>query len=299
MPRLSILTSIVFLTCLLAGTCWGASSVKIDFVQSVYEDNQGIGLKYPEDVACKEGLFIVADTGNNRLVKYTYQDQVIKTGEFDMPVTSPIVVQINSKGEIYALDGRDRRILILNPDGTEKGYLSPKGAPVGRKMLPKSFKINKEDNIYILDLSDEVVLILDSSGNYIRHINFPDNYGFLSDVAVDSQGTVFAIDSVNAALYKAGPDDETLSLLNGNIREYANFPTALSIDKDGIIYLVDKHGGSLILLSRDGSFQGHRFGFGWKEAQFYYPSQLCISENGDFFVADRNNDRVQIFKIGE
>lgn len=275
-------------------SAFAADPLQLNFVQSVYDDGKETGLKYPEGVGCADDYFVVADTGNNRLLKYTFKDKVVKVEDPEMPINSPIVVQINSKGEIHALDG-DRRIVILNGDGTDKGYLSPKGLPVARKMIPRSFKIDQNDGIYILDISEGVVLILDSEGNYLRHIPAPEGAGFFSDLAVDRQGNVFLVDSTEVALYAATPEEDRFSLLSSGISEYANFPTNITVDGSGNIYLVDKHGGTLVILNPDGSFLGHKFGYGWRTAQFYYPSQLCINPEGNFLIADRGNSRVQIF----
>lgn len=293
--RISVLFIIVSCSFLSAASCFAAGPLKMKFVQAVYDDGKEAGLKHPEGVACTDEYFIVADTGNNRLVKYTFADKVAKAAEPEMPVISPLAVQVNSKGEIYAIDGKDRRIKIFNADGTEKGNLSPKGSPVARKMVPRSFRIDQNDKIYILDISDGVVLILDPEGNYVRHIPLPEQAGFCSDLAVDSKGTVFLVDSTEVNVYAAAPNAEQFSQLSKGTKEYANFPTNIALDKSGIIYLVDKHGGNLVMLNPDGSFLGHKFGYGWKESQFYYPTQLCISPSGNFFIADRGNSRVQVF----
>jgi len=295
MSKLSILYCILLLGCMVAGPSLGAGPAKMKFVQAVYVGDQEIGLKYPEGVACTNELVIVADTANNRLVRYTFNNQAAEPVGPEMPIISPLAVQINSKGEIYALDGRDKRIRIFNPDGTEKGSLSPKGSPVSRKLMPRSFKIDQNDKVYILDLADGLVLVLDAEGNYLRHVPFPGQAGFFSDLAVDGQGNIFLVDSTEVAVYHSGPDADGFELLSKGLKEYANFPTGIAIDKGGTIYLVDKHGGSLVMLNRDGSFLGHKFGYGWKDSQFYYPSQLCISEGGTFVIADRGNSRVQIF----
>jgi sugar lactone lactonase YvrE len=284
---------------LFAGPVLGATPLKIKFIQSVYEGDKETGLRHPEGVACTDEYFIVADTDNNRLLKYTFTDKGATPAPPELPVITPIAVQVNSKGEVYAINGRDRRIQIFNPDGTEKGYLSPKGSPVARKMVPRSFKIDQNDRFYILDIADGVVLVLDSGEKYLRHIPFPAQAGFFSDLAVDSQGTIFLVDSTKAAVYAAAPDAKEFTLLAEGIKEYANFPTGIAVDKSGILYVVDKHGGNLVMLNRDGSFLGHKFGYGWKESQFYYPTQLCISNGGYLFIADRGNSRVQMFKSEE
>jgi sugar lactone lactonase YvrE len=293
--RITALFIMVACSAVFAASSFAATPLKIKFIQSVYDDEKETSLKNPEGVACTDDYFIVADTGSNRLVKYTYEDKAAKVVEPEIPVISPIHVQVNSKGEIYAIDGRDRRIAIFNPDGTGKGYLSAKGSPVSRKMVPRSFKIDRNDKIYILDLADGVVLILDSDGNYLRHVPFPEPAGFFSDLAVDSKGTVFLVDSTEVAVYSAAPDADQFSLISSGIKEYTNFPTSIALDNGGIIYLVDKHGGSLVMLNPDGSFLGHKFGYGWKDSQFFYPTSLCISESGNFIIADRGNNRVQLF----
>lgn len=293
--RISVLFIIVSCSFLSVASSFAAGPLTLKFVQSVYDDGKETGLKHPEGVACTDEYFIVADTGNNRLVKFTFTDKVAKAVESEMPVISPLAAQVNSKGEIYVIEGKDRRIKIFNADGTEKGNLSPKGSPVARKMVPRSFKIDQNDKIYILDISDGVVLILDPDGNYLRHVPFPEQAGFFSDLAVDTKGTVFLVDSTEVNVYAAAPDGDQFTLLSKGIKEYANFPTNIALDKSGIIYLVDKHGGNLVMLNPDGSFLGHKFGYGWKESQFYYPTQLCISAAGSFFIADRGNSRVQVF----
>ncbi len=162
---------------LLAGLFFTGSSfaaggpLQLKYVHSVYDDGKETGLKQPQGVGCTDEYFVVADTGNNRLVKYTFQKNVAKAVDLEMVISSPLAVQINSKGEIYALDGKDRRIVIFNPDGTEKGKLAAKGSPFAGQPVPRSFKIGQDDKIYILDISDGVVLILDPEGNYLRHIS--------------------------------------------------------------------------------------------------------------------------------
>ena len=89
------------------------------------------------------------------------------------------------------------------------------------------------------------------------------------------------------------------SPLTKSMKEYVNFPTCLAVDSQGVIYLVDQYGSGLALVGADGSFLGRRLGMGWNESGLYFPSQVCINEDGVVFIADRNNSRVQIFRVGE
>ena len=77
------------------------------------------------------------------------------------------------------------------------------------------------------------------------------------------------------------------------------FPAGITTDKRGRIYLVDRNGSKIIILGQDGSYLGRLSAMGWKEGLLNYPSQICLNDSGEIFVADTNNNRVQIFSIIE
>jgi DNA-binding beta-propeller fold protein YncE len=281
-------------------TSFSAETVKLRYVQSVYSDDKGGGFRQPEGVACndKSGV-IVGDTGNGRLLQYTFQERVLKGGtEIKIPqLSNPIRIQMNSKGEIFVLDGKQRRIVQLNPGGEFKGNLSPEGIPAPFSFIARSFKVDSKDNIFILDILSARVLIVSPDGKYQRHINFPKDHGFFSDLAVDFKGNILLVDSTKAMVFSAGKDAKEFSPLTKSLREYLNFPTSLTTDSRGTIYVVDENGAGIVILGQDGSFLGRQLSMGWNEGLLYYPSQVCINDKGELFIADRGNSRVQIFTL--
>ncbi|NQT69762.1 MAG: hypothetical protein HQ552_09290 [Desulfobacteraceae bacterium] len=278
---------------------YGGASVKFRHVMSIYADDKGLSLKQPEGVACNEASFlIVADTGNGRLLRYTFQNNDLKTGTVEIKVPQlsyPISTQMNSKGQIYALDGKQRRIVRLTPEGKFINYLDPTGLPAPASYAPRSFIIDVNNNIYILDILSRRVLVLNPSGEYQRHIEFPKDFGFLSDLAVDFKGNVFLIDSTNAVVFTAAKDSMKFSALTGKLKQYMRLPTSITTDKRGRIYLVDRNGSRIIILGQDGSFLGRLSGQGWKDGLLNHPSNMCINSKGEVFIADTSNSRVQIF----
>jgi len=56
-------------------------------------------------------------------------------------------------------------------------------------------------------------------------------------------------------------------------------------------------GCGIVMLSEDGSFMGRQLSMGWTEGFLYYPTQICVNEKGEVFIADRGNNRVQIFAV--
>jgi len=278
-------------------------AMKFRYMASIYADDKGLGLKQPEGVACDgESLLIVADTGNGRLLKYSIQEGAIEVGTVEIKVDQlsyPIKTEINSRGEIYILDRRQRSIIRLTPAGEFRGYLQPVGLPSPSAYVPRSFTVDRNDNIYILDILSERVLILDPAGRYVRQIKFPDEYGFFSDVAMGFRGTVLLIDIVDGMVFSAGKNSASFSRLTSSLKEYVRFPANLTTDDRGRIYLADRNGGSIIILGQDGSFISRQSGMGWKEGSLNYPAQMCLNNKGEIFIADTRNHRIQIFAIVE
>ena len=278
-------------------------AMKFRYMTSIYADDKGIPLMQPEGVACGgESLLIVADTGNGRLLRYSIKAGAIEVGTVEIKVDQisyPIKTEINSRGEIYTLDRRQRSIIRLTPAGECRGYLQPVGLPSPTAYVPRSFTIDKNDNIYILDILSERVLILDPAGRYVRQIKFPKKYGPFSDLTVDFKGTVLLLDGVDGVVFSAGKNSASFSRLTSSLKEYVRFPASLTTDDRGRIYLVDRNGGSIIILGLDGSFIGRQSGMGWKEGSLNYPAQMCINNKGEVFIADTRNHRIQIFAVVE
>jgi sugar lactone lactonase YvrE len=212
-------------------------------------------------------------------------------------ISYPVRIQLNSRGELFALDGKQRRIVHVGPDGVFKGYIDPSGLPDAAQPVPRSFKLDSAGNFYVLDIFSERVFALDPTGKYIRHVDFPEKYGFFSDLAVDTKGTIFLLDSVDSMVYSAAKDAKSLTPLSQKLDEYVNFPVGITVDSRGTIYLADQNGSGVVALGPDGTFLGRSLVFGWKDGLLRYPSQLCVNEKGEFFVADRENSRVQMFMI--
>ena len=97
----STFIALMLLTLLFPISVYSAETVNLRHIQSIYFDEKGVGMKQPEGVACNEkSLLIVGDTGNGRLLRYSYQDRSLKAGsEIKVEqLSNPIRLQINSKG---------------------------------------------------------------------------------------------------------------------------------------------------------------------------------------------------------
>jgi hypothetical protein len=295
---LKILLFIAFLMAPVASS--GAELKTFKHLLSLYGDDKEAPLSMPGGVACNEKSdLVVADTGNGRLLRFKFQDGKLSGGaEVKLPeLKYPVRLQLSSKGEIFALDEKLRRLARVSPDGAFAVYLDPQGAPGAVKVIPRSFKLDANDNIYVLDIAGDRVLMLDPTGKYVKHVPLPKKRGFISDLTVTANGDIFLVDSTNPAVFVAAKGAAEFTPITKNLREYADFPTYITSDNRGALYLVDEHGDAIVVLGVDGSFLARRLVMGWKDGQLNYPSQVCVAGGNTIFIADRNNSKIQIFEI--
>ena len=75
-----------------------------------------------------------------------------------------------------------------------------------------------------------------------------------------------------------------------------NMPTDIAIGPDGDIFITDGYGNSRVVrLKPDGSFRLAWGEKGGRPGQFVNPHNIVIDTAGLVYVADRGNDRIQIF----
>ncbi|HZZ85211.1 MAG TPA: NHL repeat-containing protein [Anaeromyxobacteraceae bacterium] len=290
---------------LLLGSLWLATpattrAANFKHVGSIYADDKEGPLRAPEGVACDDkGALVVADTGNARLLTYGFRDGKATGGApVRLPqATYPVRVQIDRKGNVLVLDRKTRKIVRVDGAGGYGGAIEVKGASGATPILPLAFKVDLADRLYVLDAGERRVLVLEPDGKVVREVALPRGEQEFTDVAVGPTGKLFAMDSTAARLWVADPAARSFQPVGESLKDRISFPTYVTSDGRGRLYVVDQHGNAIVALGEDGSFQGRELSMGWSDGSLYYPVQLCVNGEGLAFVADRNNNRVQVFSL--
>ena len=162
--------------------------------------------------------------------------------------------------------------------------------------MPASFKLDGSGNVYLLDGKGRRVLVLEKSGALKAEVQLPPGSGVVTDVAVDSAGNLYAVDAVNAVVWTAEKGAPVFKALTPSLKDRMSFPSYLTVYK-GKILVVDQNGSGVVILGIDGVYQGRQLSIGWADGLVNYPAQLCVTDGGNAFVADRFNNRVQAFSI--
>ena len=177
------------------------------------------------------------------------------------------------------------------------GVVQPQGVPNGSTLMVRAFALDSEDNMYLLDLFGKRVIVINSAGAFQREIPLPKKARGVSDLALDPRGTLYVLDSVEAVIYAAAKGVQTFSPLTTDLSQYATFPTNITPDGRGGLLVVDRNGSGIVMVGQDGSYRGRQLNMGWKAGLLYYPCQLCLTDTDEAVIADRDNSRVQIFRM--
>lgn len=277
----------------------GAEAFRMTYDRAVYADGKGVKLLRPEGVAYRDKTFVIADTGNGRLLRFVVNRGEIE-GRLEIAIpqaAKPTQVHFSSKGEILVLDGQSHRVVRLDAEGKVLGVVQPKGVPGSSTLMIRAFALDAEDNVYFLDLFGKRVIVTNPAGAFQREIPLPKQGKAFADLVIDPKGTVFVLDSVEAVVYAAARGAQAFSPFATDLRQYATFPASITSDGRGGLLVVDRNGAGIVRLAQDGTYRGRQLEMGWKTGLLYYPSQLCLTDNDEAVIADRDNNRVQIYRM--
>lgn len=274
-----------------------AQTTPFVFERAILADEKEVPLKAPEGVACDDaGNLLVADTGNGRLVSFRVVGKSLADGkEMKLAgVAYPRRLALDSKGNVLVLDGKARKILRFDPAGAPQGAIELKAGSGPLQALPVAFKLDAADNVYVVDAVGGRVVVFDKGGAVVRQLDLPRGATTLTDVHVDVAGTVYVLDGAQAAIWSVEKGGTAFKPFTASMKDKMNFPVYMTGSR-GRLFVVDQNGNGIVVLGADGAYQGRQLAIGWADGYLYYPAQLCINAAGTAFVADRSNNRVQVF----
>jgi hypothetical protein len=195
------------------------------------------------------------------------------------------------------------------PEGREKGSMP-------------AIAIDKGDHLWVIercgikgfvptacaDSKLDPIFEWDSNGKLVR------NWGggmfvFPHNIAVDADGNVWitdaeAKDGRGLQVIKFSPDGKVLMRLGtagvaGRDRSHFEQPTAIAIAPNGDIFVGEGHGGDrgdrIVKFTKDGKYIKEWGKKGAGPGEFDIVHAMTFDNRGRLLVADRNNNRIQIF----
>ncbi|MBX3252722.1 MAG: hypothetical protein KF862_01175 [Chitinophagaceae bacterium] len=118
---------------------------------------------------------------------------------------------------------------------------------------------------------------------------------------VDNENNIWVTDVGLNQVFKFNHEGKLLMKLGeakvaGNDSLHFNKPTDIAITKDGSFYVSDGYGNSRVIkFSATGKYLFEWGKKGDKKGEFNIPHGITLDENENVYVADRENNRVQVF----
>jgi len=229
----------------------------------------GSGLTAPAGIAFASALnrVYVADCGNSRIMVYSdpgaflFSFGAVGTlpGELQFPYG---IAHGSASGLLYVADTYNNRIQTFDTDGNPQGQWGTPGTGNGEFAFPRGVAIDAAGNVYVSDTDNDRVQKFTSAGTYLLQ------WG--STGSGDGQFS--------------GPN----GLATGPV-ELAGGGTTQAV------YVADTGNSRVQVFSEDGAYLTQFGSTGSADGQFNGPADLDIDANGEVYVTDQYNQRVQVF----
>ena len=162
-------------------------------------------------------------------------------------------------------------------------------------------------NILVFNRGEHALMEFDEDGNYLRSLArgvFTNPHG----LRVDAQGNLWATDTGSHIVVKMNAHGRILMVLGvsglttewhraGHLRCF-NEPNDVAFGARGEIYVTQGHGkgeSRVLMFDADGTFLRTWGGEGSGPGQFKVPHAIVVDPDGLLHVADRSNERIQVF----
>lgn len=235
----------------------------------------------------------------------------------------PRGVATDATGNVYVADSGNDRIRKITPEGvvstlagSTSGYADGIGA-AAQFNDPGGVATDALGNVYVADQYNNKIRKITPSGEVSTlagsDLGFADGIGaaakfyYPNGVAIDATGNIYVGDTNNHMIRKITPLGE-VSTLAGSTQGFAdgigtsaqfNTPVRLATDAEGNVYVADTGNNRIRKITSQGevsTFAGSAQGFAdgtAQEAMFNSPIAVTIDTEGNFYVADRGNNKIR------
>ena len=159
---------------------------------------------------------------------------------------------------------------------------------------------NSHGDVLVFHRGEPPILVFEPSGKFVRAFGkglFASAHG----LRVDRDDNVWVTDNLNHTVLKLNPEGKVLLTLGernrpGDDERHFNRPTDVAFAKNGDFYVSDGYGNSRVVkFDRNGKFLLSWGRKGKADGEFDLPHAVRVDSKGNVYVADRENDRIQVF----
>jgi DNA-binding beta-propeller fold protein YncE len=161
--------------------------------------------------------------------------------------------------------------------------------------------VGPRGEVFVFQRAAHPVLVFSSDGRYLRSWGDQGTFTNPHGCRFDPSGNLWLTDNADHRVMKYRPDGKLLATYGvrgeaGEDATHFNKPADVGFGPGGEIYIADGYGNSRVVrLDRDGRYLGAWGKKGAGEGEFNLPHSVVVDRQGKVYVADRENERIQIF----
>ena len=256
------------------------------------------------------GNLFVADTGNNRVQKYTVSTATWTTlggtasgsgtGQFNNPWDLWVDPSGTSQNVVVA-DSYNNRIEILTNANAYSAQFGTSGTGNNQYAYTGGVAVDAAGLRYVTDYNNHRVQIITAANAYSSQFgsNGTGNGQFANPrgIAVGADGNIWVADLNNNRVQKfTSGGTYTLKFGSfGNGLGQFNGPTDVALDSAGNVYVADRGNHRIQVFDSSGNFLTTFGSYGSGSGQLSYPSGVVVDFAGNVYIADTFNNRIAVW----
>lgn len=255
----------------------------------------------PTDVAFdKDGLIYVADTGHSRILVFNISGNYIKRigvkGSDKGGLSVPVGVTVSDDGHVFVADKGLNKIVVYDSEGNFSREFKVT-MPLKPYAMKDKLYVTTPGHVMIFDLKGRK---LDKWGNRGRSRG---DFDSPTGITVGPSGNVYVSDTFNLRLQAFSKKGEVLWMygkppidVKAENREFG-LPCGIASDENENLFLVDAFESCIKVLNSKGKQIAILGRAGSKEGELSQPAGIAYHKDGLVAVADKFNDRIQVFRL--
>ena len=257
----------------------------------------------------KNGMWAVADITKHCVYIFDGQDQLVKKigGEINVNINGqfckPEGVAFDSNNTLYVAEHDSHRVQVFDAAGNFLCLFGSRGSGNGQLCCPVGITIH-DKNVFITEDVNKRISVFHTNGQF-SHIIGKGQLGRPYDVTVNTNNQLLVVDSAGHCIHAFKLNGEYIGNFatpgSGNFATPGsgggqfNDPHGLTTDLHGFVLVADSSYHRVSIFDKAGNFIRCFGCYGNEDGKFIYSYGIAVSPNGDIYVSDHINKRVQIF----
>lgn len=212
-------------------------------------------------------------------------------------LTRPYGCAVDTEGRIYATDVG--RVMVFDEKNKKLGFIGD-DANTGKLAVPMGIAIGHDGRVYVADSARKRVFLYGADWKMITAVGRAGELDSPTGVAIDEKrGRIYVADTKKhkVLVYPLAGGDLIKTLGDGRGGEPGkfNFPTNLTTDQEGNLYVTDTGNFRIQEFDPDGKLVRTLGALGDKPGNFTRPKGIALDSEENLYVVDTAFNNIQVF----